>query len=326
VYFGATHARGGNGDVVWADYAGTSDVAVRAGEEPDVRIACLFGNLAYTVDLVETPQTPASFSGATSPSFASKLVFTVPGEAEYIANVTLSQGRLTLDGRPFAASGKLDLGVIKEGRRELVIGGESGPQARWTIAISATPVTLTNLKVDPAAIRPARAARLTFSSSGALKLRLLLVGPSGRTVRTITPEAVGRGDHSLSWDGKGEGGGVLRDGKYKLRLEATDPSGNDANAETGILVDGTGPAIKVVKRSLRPRDTFAVTLKDALSKIASGRLLVDRQTAAQLAPGQTVLRARPATEWKAGRHEFRIVATDDLGNERTLKGAFVVRT
>jgi flagellar basal-body rod modification protein FlgD len=66
--------------------------------------------------------------------------------------------------------------------------------------------------------------------------RLEILDSKGRIVRAIAPTDNKAGEHTLVWDGKGEGGQTLPAGIYTLRVTATDSQGTPVGS--AIFADG----------------------------------------------------------------------------------------
>jgi len=98
------------------------------------------------------------------------------------------------------------------------------------------------LPATPAAVGPSSLVRTTailasrpnpFASStripillsdraGAGNARLEIFDPSGRRVATLLNERLGPGEHSVAWNGRGDGGALARSGIYFARLTTRD--------------------------------------------------------------------------------------------------------
>ena len=86
-------------------------------------------------------------------------------------------------------------------------------------------------------------------------VKLEILDSRGRIVRAIAPTDNKAGEHTLAWDGKGDGGSKLPDGVYSLRVTARDTQGStvgstvfadglvtgveQSNGQTLITVNGT---------------------------------------------------------------------------------------
>lgn len=71
-------------------------------------------------------------------------------------------------------------------------------------------------------------------------VKLEILDSKGRVVRTLAPADNTAGEHTLAWDGTGQGGGNLPDGTYSLRVTAKDSEGAAITSSTHVdgLVTG----------------------------------------------------------------------------------------
>ncbi len=67
-------------------------------------------------------------------------------------------------------------------------------------------------------------------------LRLEILDSAGKVVRALAPEDKAKGDHTLTWDGKDQGGNKLPEGVYALRVTAKDDAGGALT--TGVFAQG----------------------------------------------------------------------------------------
>jgi hypothetical protein len=88
-------------DTVWA-----SGLPFGAGASLDGSLSCDTGSaFSGAVTFFEVPPAPTSYSGATTfGSSASRIAFRAPGEAQYVADLTLTQGAVQLSGGGFDQS------------------------------------------------------------------------------------------------------------------------------------------------------------------------------------------------------------------------------
>lgn len=79
-----------------------------------------------------------------------------------------------------------------------------------------------------------------------------IVDADGRTVRVLADrERFRRGPIELTWDGRGDGGEVVPDGRYRLRVELA-REGRSILIPTTIRVDTTAPAVELVAVRTKP--------------------------------------------------------------------------
>lgn len=105
----------------------------------------------------------------------------------------------------------------------------------------------------------------------------------------------------------------LADGKHRLRVRATDTSGNtDPTPVTRAwVVDTTGPAV----RRTRAGAAVRATVTDRLSKVRSVVVRIDGRVALTRYDARSgKLTAAPARPLGRGQHTVRVVAVDAVGN------------
>ena len=216
---------------------------LNAGDSEEGEVDC-GSSTPFNVNFYDTPTSPTTFSGATSfGSFDSRLFFIAPGEAQYVADLTLSGGTLRLDAgggrsQTFASSGEFQLATLRPGDQRIDVSAEEGPQAQWTIAIRALPVTLSAVSFSPAVIAPGEIGHLRYTTSGDTSVTVGIDNEAGRLVRTLaTNYPVTRGQHTLTWDGRAENGNPLQDGLYTAHIVTHDPSGASQTGQAKLVID-----------------------------------------------------------------------------------------
>lgn len=114
--------------------------------------------------------------------------FLVPGIAQYVADLTLASGPVTLsaEGRNqrFASSGRFDLGTLKPGVEDIAIEANDGPQSQWALSIRALPVVLSKVGFDHAVARPGEIVTAAYTLSGEATVSARVTDASGHVVRT----------------------------------------------------------------------------------------------------------------------------------------------
>jgi flagellar basal-body rod modification protein FlgD len=82
-------------------------------------------------------------------------------------------------------------------------------------------------------------AKLGYELTGAAsKVQLQVQDSMGNTVATLNGDGLSKGDHFVSWDGKGDNGQAVPPGTYSLVVGAVDGSGNPMT-DAAALVQGT---------------------------------------------------------------------------------------
>jgi hypothetical protein len=159
-----------------------------------------------------------------------------------------------------------------------------------------------------------------------VKLTATVLNSAQQPVRTLaTNAALGKGAHSLTWDGPDSGGLPVADGDYTLTVSYTDSAGNTQNASTQVVVDGTPPAITVVSaRTLKQTRGFVARLSDKTTGLGKATLSIDGRKVRTLAGGETQLTYIPRGGWRPRTHLYRISASDEPGNLAGKTGSFKV--
>ena len=319
---GSTFGSFSGPDTIWA-----SAGSVSAGDRLRGYVYCS-PDSPYTVTYYDRPTTPTAFSGSTTPGGTdSSLPFRVPGGAQYVADLSLSQGAVTLDQRAFASSGRLEMGTLRAGDNSLEVAAKDGPQARWSVSIRALPVVLSALKFDHRAVRAGTIVKGSYTTSGDTTVTGNVVAADGRVVRSLASGLpLGLGEHSLTWDGLDGGGRPVPDGTYALRLDSLDPSGERGAGQATITIDSAPPKFAVSARNrLRRSRAIVVQVTDKTSGVRSASLRIGKRTVKRLRRGQKRLIYRPSRGWRPGTHSLRAVATDVAGNSARLTRRLRVR-
>lgn len=231
-----------------ADSFWASAPELMAGESASGNIECHSATapVPYTAELFNTPSTPTTFSGATSfMGSPSEPWFSAPGEAQYVADLSLSAGSVELitqsHHQTFASSGEFQLGTLNKGENPVGVRSQEGPQAVWSLEIHALPVALSGVAFDRQAVEPGKIVHLAYTTSGETGVTAVIHNASGQVVRTLaTALAVDRGNHTLTWDGRDQDGNLLPAGSYTAEVTTVDPSGEQQSASATTQLD-SGP-------------------------------------------------------------------------------------
>ena len=89
---------------------------------------------------------------------------------------------------------------------------------------------------DTTALTGGKASWVYSLDRAASDVKLEILDSRDRVVRAIAPTDNRVGEHALAWDGKSDGGVVLPDGVYRLRVTAMDGSG--AAVANRVFADG----------------------------------------------------------------------------------------
>jgi hypothetical protein len=164
-------------------------------------------------------------------------------------------------------------------------------------------------------------------------LTIRLLDADGNTVRVLADaRRIRRGVATFHWDGRADGGSLVPDGTYAVRLELK-RHGRTIRLPREIVVDTVAPVARLVAvdpRLLHRGARTPVTVRYRLSQAAHAVLFVN---------GRRIIRtftSRPVGDlpWYArrngvplprGRYSLRLAGLDDAGNLGARTPAVVVR-
>jgi hypothetical protein len=317
-------------------------VSYGPGDSPGFSVANNDASLtaSFTAQFYDLPAAPATYSGASvydSTSFAtqdSNLEFVVPGSAQYVVDLSLSGGAVTLSGGPspqtFASSGLYPLGQLTAGQRTLAVTPVTGPPAQWSVTIRALPVSVYGASFDVAYAPAGAIDTLRYSTTGQADMTATVTNSAGQLVRTIASGfTVGAGAQSLVWDGRDSAGNALPDRTYTVGLTSTDPFGNRSATSASITLDSTPPTVTMTSPgTITPSQGASFQVTDSGSGVSSATLLVDGLDVgdwggsnAAFPVGGVISAPGP---WMTGTNSWEIYATDNAGNQADVKGHFTV--
>ncbi|MGO9794100.1 MAG: FlgD immunoglobulin-like domain containing protein [Solirubrobacteraceae bacterium] len=330
-------------DVAWQG----AGVAYAPGDIPEIQVNNWDSSpVAFSVEFFDEPSSPASYSGSSfqattgpnccSPSDDSQLLYSVPGTATYVADVTLSGGAIQLEGgnsspETFDSSGQYSLGQISPSSSgaALTVDPVAGPAAQWTISIQPVPVSVSGANFNQHYAQSGAIDTLSYTTSGSTTISAVVTNAGGQTVRTLaTNLAVQPGAQSLTWDGRNDGGNPLPDGNYTATITSTDPFGNISTTTASIFLDSTPPTVHMTSpATIRLSQAASFGVVDQESGVASISLTIDGQDVDDF--GGDSGNPLPANgvfsypgPWSFGQHTWQIQATDNAGNQATVSGQF----
>ena len=117
---------------------------------------------------------------------------------------------------------------------------------RATVTPSISPAFLT-----PGVTGPTSRVLMGWTSTEPLSGTVSLLDPSGAVVRRWTMTA--RAAWTTGWTGTRPGGGLVRDGRYRLHVDGFDAAGNRTVRDGPVLVDRTIRAVRWSAASFDPR-------------------------------------------------------------------------
>jgi flagellar hook assembly protein FlgD len=88
--------------------------------------------------------------------------------------------------------------------------------------------TLGYLRLSRSILRPRRhggSLGISFRQSREADVKVTIRTVSGRVVRHVRSDHFGTGRHSMAWNVKNDGGKVVRDGRYLVRVRAVNSIG-----------------------------------------------------------------------------------------------------
>lgn len=329
------------GDSGW----GSLTDPVEAGTAPQILVDDCGPSGSISGSLADRSDAPPTFDGRTTSSGGSLLPFFARGTAQYVLDLTISQGAISifdvLDEHIWStlqSSGEYPLGTLQAGESNLHLKAESGPPAIWTAAVRAVPVAINELSFIRTCISPGTGIPATFSTTGDTNVSALVRRTAtGNVVRNLGSFDVEMGDGSIPWDGRNGSGGGVPNGFYALELTSNDPQGHSTSAEVEIYVSSSGPAVsRTSPRVIRPGQSAAFKVAEAGCGVASVTATVDGEQTQTYGENEYGYSSRPLPSgglivfsprrgWKLGAHRWRIEATDTAGNTRVAAGQFGVR-
>ena len=131
------------------------------------------------------------------------------------------------------------------------------------------------VEADTTALAAGQANWVYALDRAASDVKLEILDDRGRVVRAIAPADNRAGEHTLAWDGKSDGGVVLPDGTYQLRVTAKDGSGTAVANK--VFADGLVTGIE------QANGQTLLTINGA--RVAWDRIVAIRQPPAPVAAG-----------------------------------------
>jgi hypothetical protein len=303
-----------------------------ASSSETLSFSCPSSSFGATVDWFDEPTLPATFEGDAGPTADgdSRVQFNAPGEAQYLAQLTLTGGAVTLSSpttfrsQTFASSGTFQMGTLGAGSNGLKVVAEDGPAAHWRVRISALPVAVSGAKFAGTVMRCCDATSFDYATSGDTRVTVSVVNGYGTSVRVLANDfAVSSGSHSLVWDGRDGNGNPVGDGVYTAVIARQDPSGASGTSYSApITVDSTAPTATLNAGRVGLKDAVVVNLADASSGLDTASARVDDDFSRYLDTGTTAIVLSPYSEWTAGAHSVSVDVRDNAGNTATIPLSF----
>jgi FlgD Ig-like domain len=212
-------------------------------------------------------------------------------------------------------------------------------------ATAAAFVVTEDLKLEPDPIARPRIARTVAplchceQQTGRIAFRLrredvltlTIADQGGEVVRTLLQKARFRpGNHRFGWDGREQGGKVVPEGRYRVRVELQ-RLGRVIDFPREIRVDTTRPSIRVerVSRRLISPDGDgrgdAITIRFRVSEPAHALLLVNGRQRVRTALGKRAIRWAPRRRRPPGLERLQLAAVDAAGNRARAGKPFYVQ-
>jgi len=103
---------------------------------------------------------------------------------------------------------------------------------------------LATVETDKAVLKDGKATWSYEQSRAASSVKVEVIDKYGKTIRTMLPEDMSKGDHALEWDGKSDDGTAQpAGGAYTLRITAKDGEGSTIPATSKGRIEGIVTAI-----------------------------------------------------------------------------------
>lgn len=321
----------GASDVTWAT---TNEVSV--GSAAEVSMYCNGGSTAWDAGFYDVPTVPTAFDGRHSnANSAADLEVKIPRAGQYVADVTVDQGAVSVDGTTLASSGRVDLGTLRAGRESFGVRHLEGPPTSWNIRFAALPVVLSGVKADAAYARTGDIITVAYTVSGDTRVTATVTDALGAPVRTLaTGLDAAMGERRLTWDARGAAGQPLPDGIYTVTVTSTDADGNASSGAAALTVDNGAPvAALATPAEILPTQTVVINVADASSGVDRVSTQTDPTGPPEIDPYGKSYRDQPGPVqmrveapygggWKVGRHVVRVYSSDKVGNTTSHDLAF----
>jgi hypothetical protein len=144
-----------------------------------------------------------------------------------------------------------------------------------------------------------------YELDGPAHVRAQVFGPDGGLVRTLLDADTLRGDFSVPWNLKDPSGSQVPDGRYDLRVTASNSAGED-RLDAGVSVDTQPPAITILP-PLNPHNFLRIEVRDLVG-VRSAVVTIDGQSTSY----STIYNLDKFLP--AGTHTVSVTATDRMGH------------
>lgn len=206
--------------------------------------------------------------------------------------------------------------------------GNVGTEVVGTITTDKTPITITNVSINPSKF--AISGSINYTLSEAAKVTIVIYDDKNNQINTIA-NAVSQseGQQTSTWDGKDSNGFDVQSGNYTYIITAVDKVGFMTSVQGNITVDGPAPVISNLSSSPEPFIALginSVTINYTISSNANVTLKVYDSTNKLV---KTILNNNPAVRgqnivyWNGkndlgvlvsdGSYTYKINAVDILG-------------
>jgi hypothetical protein len=165
-------------------------------------------------------------------------------------------------------------------------------------------------------------AKISFRLRSPQRLALAIVDAGGSVVRLLAPEAShSKGDFHIVWDGQGDDGSVVPDGKYRLRVTLASDD-RDVTIPEPILVDTHPAGMKLGHITRGPVIAVSYTrgasnVRAVMVVLQGSRVVLEKPAVRN--PAHLVLARLPS-----GRYRVEMVAVDAAGNRTPDPPSFPV--
>lgn len=194
-------------------------------------------------------------------------------------------------------------------------------------------VSLSRAAFSPNRDRSAEWTQVHVTVDEDVALVIEILDREGKVLRRLTDERVLAGTASERWNGTGETGRTLTDGRYEVRASVVDDLGNAAEAAVPVILDTKRPAVRWDGARPDPylgtgRVRFSIRVSDRSLKLGVRAIVRDstervaKRYDALSFPGGSLAfewngrneRGRPT---EPGLHTAEILVRDDAGNVGT---------
>jgi hypothetical protein len=277
--------------------------------------------LHYEIDWYEPPVPPATFTGNLAPGQLSTLGVGVPELGGYVLSSPTSSVLSVFDGSDFTPLPGDGLEVIADsGPSDFEIRSDDAAQAPFSFQVGGEEVPEVfgdgQIPVSTAASPAPVLLGFTLNVPAHVTADLLALSDNETPVRRLL-DTFEDGDFSFTWDLKDASGTFVDEGRYLIRVTATNSAGSVTNYGD-VVRDIRGPSI-TIHPSVNQHVPLRVDIFD-VSLVRSAVVTIDGQGTSFSTGAVRFQKYLPL-----GAHTVSVSATDRLGHTSSAAQSFTVQ-